>query len=270
VYVFSTIGFSNANIKCNVVVSGDPKTENLIYHLDSRTFEFQGEPDLSVVHVRCNLPTPLKSRDYLNGYNSTDGISHYTSDDATDAFALGYADQQFENGTRAASPPLNDTDFEQELHIIFQVSEQPRKLDFEGVRYHAAALGFNSDLLWIGVRDGSMSKEEVEYQDYTGSSAQRAYRKLHAKVDYREILYKENFEEDTQMNYTSKLSPKAANITASNDYKFAGPWFGEVSRMVFWRSQITAREFMWTLNNTSNNSDDDKTTVQAIPRKACL
>jgi len=262
--------FGNANIKCNVVVSGDPKTESLIYHLDSQTFEFQGEPDLSVVHIRCDFPTSLKSRDYLNGYTSPDGISHYTSDDATDAFALGFADQRFENGTRAASPSLNDTDFEQELHIIFQVSEQPRKLDYAGVRYHDAASRFNSDLLWIGLRDGSMSEEEVEYQDYTGSSAQRAYQKLHDQVNYPDILYKENFEEDTQMNYTSKLNPKETNITISNEYKFAGPWFGEVSRMVFWRSQITAREFMWTLNNTSNDSDSEKTTVQTIPRKASL
>lgn len=86
-----------------MTISGDPKIDDLIYHLDTRTFEYQGEPDLSVVHVRCELPKPP-----------------------------GLDDQQgstgFNNGIAPAEPPtltLNDTDFEQPLTVIFQISEWP-------------------------------------------------------------------------------------------------------------------------------------------------
>jgi len=38
------------------MISGDPKIENLIYNLDTRTFDHQDEDDLSVIHIRCDMP----------------------------------------------------------------------------------------------------------------------------------------------------------------------------------------------------------------------
>jgi len=60
--------------QCRVVINGDPKAD-LIYHLDSQRFEYDGEPDLSVVHVRCEArlrdAMPMSYRGELN-LNDTD------------------------------------------------------------------------------------------------------------------------------------------------------------------------------------------------------
>jgi len=224
--------------------SGDPKTENLIYHLDTRTFDYQDEDDLSVIHIRCDMPPTddqwpynyRKAQSYITGYNSPTYDAHYSSDDATDAYSSGFNDAQFEiNHPRVDSPSLGDTDFEQDLHIIFQLSDQPRQFDAWSMSQWVNK--FNYNFMWSRVGDRSMSDEQVKYQDYTAASAQRAYRKLYAQ-------YENGYLVPGTFNHTLTEAEEAT--VQSEEYKYAGPWFGEVGRMLFQRFQATPRDFMWT------------------------
>jgi hypothetical protein len=213
--------------------------------------------------------TYAKSDDWIEGYNNH--TSDPATDDAKDAFAAGLADKQFEdkNNNIVASPHLSNIDFEQELHIIFQMSEQPRR--FNSSSFDNIVGRFKSDLLWVALR-GSMSEDEVNYQYYAGSSAQRAYKKMQTQAKYPQILYKEQTEEEERSgSYKGDLSPEEDKIITSDDYKTpTGPWFGEVGRMVFGRSQIAAREFTWKLNSTDVYNEGVKNTIDTTSKKVSL
>jgi hypothetical protein len=79
-------------MQCRTVISGIPNVTDLIYHLDSKTFEHDNNTSgLNLVHVRCDqvgsrLANPLAQ--------------------------LGYE-----------PPPLNETDFEEPLDVQFYVTE---------------------------------------------------------------------------------------------------------------------------------------------------
>lgn len=181
-----------------MTISGDPKIDDLIYHLDTRTYEYQGEPDLSVVHVRCELikPPGLDDQQDLTGLN---------------------------NGIAPTDPPtltLNETDFEQPLTVIFQISEWP-KTDTGALTEQAVKDGMNKDFLWTALPDKMLSDEEKAYEVYYGEGTQ---------LDY---------------NYLWKI----ANGTEAWPKYGPWPWTGEVGRMTFARSREAPRDFMWTLHN---------------------
>jgi hypothetical protein len=146
--------------QCTTVLSGDPKIEDLIYHLDSRTFEYQGEPDLSVVHVRCSIP-------------SLDAVKYYQSDGQT------ISDYDNYDTVYAAVDPtptfnLNETDFEQPVAIFFQLSEWPGK---DGGEFTEQIVKdeLNQDFLWSDLPDKLLSEEERNYEDYYSTSPQAEY-----------------------------------------------------------------------------------------------
>ena len=183
-----------------MTISGDPKIDDLIYHLDTRTFEYQGEPDLSVVHVRCELPIPPDL------------------DDQQESIGLN-------NGIAPTKPPtltLNETDFEQTLTVIFQISEWPN-LVTETLTEQAMKDGLNQDFLWNALPDKMLSDEEKTYEDFYGLNAQMGY----------EYLWK-------IANGTEQWPAYGRPVWT---------WEGEVGRMVFARSRAAPRDFMWTLHN---------------------
>ena len=87
------------------MISGDPKVKELRYHLHQRKFIVAegDQPDLSVVHVRCNL-RPVKNgyRTPTKGGKPKDGAEGYVYQDAE-------------------VPDLIDTDFERTLNVVFQI-----------------------------------------------------------------------------------------------------------------------------------------------------
>ena len=220
--------------------------------------------------------TYAKPDDWIEGYNNR--TSDLATEDAKDAFAAGLADKQFEDkhNNIVASPQLDNTSFEQELHIIFQMSEHPKRFNFSS--FDNIVGRFKSDLLWVGLR-GSMSEDEVNYQYYAGSSAQRAYKKMQTQAKHPQILFKEQKDdeerstedEEKSESYKDYLSEEEIKIITSDDYRTpTGPWFGEVGRMVFGRSQSAAREFTWKLNSTDVYDNGVKNTIDTTSKKVSL
>jgi len=79
-------------MQCRTVISGIPNVTDLIYHLDSKTFEHDNNTSgLNLVHVRC---------DHV-GSRLANPLAH-----------LGYE-----------PPPLNETDFEEPLDVQFYITE---------------------------------------------------------------------------------------------------------------------------------------------------
>jgi hypothetical protein len=165
---------------------------------------------------------------------------------------LGHNDKEFDKDkNRVQSPELSDTDFENELHVIFQLSNQPRK--FDQYTIGSEALKLNFDYLWSGIRDRTMSDEEIRYQDYMAGSAQRAYRKLWSQASYPNALSSVSANESLADGRT---------LTSLESNQDAGPWFGEFGRMVFWRAQDTSRDFMWALKYNKDAPDTRKVSRQ--------
>jgi hypothetical protein len=186
-------------LQCTTVISGDPKIEDLIYHLDTGVFEYEGEPDLSVVHVRCQVPTS-KASAYDQQSNT-----------------------QYDSNYAPIEPPtltLNETDFEQPVTIIFQISEWPGKGDGE-LTEQIVKDKLNQDFLWTNLTDKSLSEEERNYEDYYS---------VYEKAKYNELR---------GIASGTKPWPSYGALL----------WYGEVGRMVFARSRAAPRDFMWTLHN---------------------
>jgi hypothetical protein len=113
------------------LVSGDPKIEDLIYHLDTRSFEYDGKPDLSVVHVRCGLS------------NLMDGPGYPICGESISA---------------RVPPVLHETDFETYLNVIFQISQWPTIQDGDKTGSELT----NLDFMWTNLPDKNMSEDEIE------------------------------------------------------------------------------------------------------------
>jgi hypothetical protein len=132
-----------------------------------------------------------------------------------------------------------------------------------------------------------MSDEEVKYQNHTSSSARRAYMKLYAQTKDRKLVVEDEIKKGEE-EYEKQLEKdrkeyeesyeKATGLPfpddywwyggGSQDYTSAGPWFGEVGRMVFGRFQSAPREFMWTPDITKEPSQMDPETKKTNARKA--
>lgn len=172
-------------IQCNIVVSGDAKTEQIIYNIDSRTFDHEGEADLSVVHIHCpDGPANVDglSDEHIPSDSGDQQIQTSTSEearyvDANDYLAWNETAARYESWyKRPEAPSPNDTDFENELNVIFQISDQPRYFaNQEDAKEHKSRL--NMDFLWSAIRDRTMTQEEVEYEQYQAGGADRAYRR---------------------------------------------------------------------------------------------
>ena len=212
-------------LQCDVVVSGDPGVANVIYHVDTRKFEVHdGEkPNLSVVHVRCRLP--LKRGQF--------GDPDFGFDDPTfnpDDSTYGLDDDLFNkesNFTKVEPPDLHETDLEQVLNVIFQISGQPI------TRADLPTIPLNTDCWWHPSEDKSMSRREVDYEAYKSSRAISTY------------------------NFLKKMAvkPDAAltDVESSLDEKSEYQWYGEVGRMVFSKAGMTARDFTWFQHHDPNN-----------------
>jgi len=240
------------------VVSGDPKSENVIYNIDSRTFEHEGEPDLGVIHIHCpedpkaiNDPTNYPGYLVAGGPDSEDLAGYPQVDGDVDS-----SDQEQSIRTRQKckeklsgpdSPPLSDTDFEHELNVIFQISDQPRSfMSREDAKLNRA--GLNKDFLWSAIGHKDMTQEQVDYERYQGSGARQAYRKMW--VQYNDTGY-DDFSPENPRNDPFDVYYDAYRFTYSGGKScpYTEPWFGEVGRMVIWKAQTAPRDFMWTLHD---------------------
>lgn len=203
------------------MVSGDPGVANLIYHVDSRKFEVQDgeEPDLSVVHVRCRLP-PKRGDQHDPDFSFDDPT--FNPDDSTYGFAYDSFDAD-SNITKVDPPPLKDTDLEQVLNVIFQISGQPV------TQADLSSGTFSKDFLWDQLPDKSMSAKEVDYESYKSRRARDTYNYL-----LRMDAHKEPTDIDRLLEERSEYM-----------------WFGEVGRMVISRAGGT-RDFMWAPSLTVN------------------
>jgi hypothetical protein len=255
------------------VVSGDAKTEQIIFNVDSRTFEYEGEPDLSVVHIYCpegsdaiddasedllfhipNINQP-QDGDYMDQKNWSEGEGYYQS-----------------IYPRPTAVELNDTDFEHELNVIFQISNQPRYFTSqEDAKQRKSQL--NMDFLWSAIGDKTMAQDQVAYEKYQAGSADRAYRRTWSQANNSDTPPEIPWDVTYGPSYAALEAQYAASeassygysygvsygdiyrpdLSSSNSSNWGGPWFGEVGRMVIWRAQT--RDFMWTLHDEVETSE---------------
>ena len=257
------------------MISGDPKSENVIYNIDSRKFEHggEGQPDFSVIHIHC--PEDKADLDPIDDPGSPyycRRSSEYSAilprsgnqvKDASDRPLANYIRCACRGPLEPHQLPLNDTDFEHELNVIFQISDQPRRFDsIQDAREGISRL--NMGFLWSAIGDQSMSQEEINYEKYKASSAQRAYRRtwLQANVtlsssDQPDHDQPESHQQETDLFQNDLWDPTIYNShprpwlpgQPDRSCPYAGPWFGEVGRMVIWRAQTASRDFMWTLHD---------------------
>ena len=236
------------------MISGDPKSENVIYNIDSRKFEHVGEPDLSVIHIHCpedprERDDPFGSSSYnSNGDSYLGGIDTWTGG-YKPTTVVGIRNECKSLLKWPDSPSLSDTDFEHELNVIFQISDQPRsfvsRADAEANRTR-----LNTDFLWSAIGHKDMTQEQVEYEKHQGSGARQAYRKLWVQFNDTDTDdFSPKFPGDDPFNahydderyHSSRESEKSCPHTE--------PWSGEVGRMVIWKAQTAPRDFMWTLHD---------------------
>lgn len=174
------------------MISGDPKVKELRYHLHQRKFIVAegDQPDLSVIHVRCNF-TPVENgyRTPTKGGKPKDGAEGYVYQDAE-------------------VPILIDTDFERTLNVVFQIiqwdhnqtapndNKESINLDFwldklpdtiaendKGYQYEleteAGAILLH-DAINLKFADGEMSDEQKAWVDnevWTGEVGRMAFTK---------------------------------------------------------------------------------------------
>jgi hypothetical protein len=117
-----------------------------------------------------------------------------------------------------------------------------------------------------------MTQEEVDYKKYQVDRANRAYRRTWGQANNfnvpSEILangvdgaygdYSTYGPYGSAYNiwgYSKGGMSSYPNLPPSNSSDWGGPWFGEVGRMIIWRSQTAPRDFMWTLHDKVETSD---------------
>lgn len=244
-----------------------------------RTFEHEGEPDLSVVHIHCPEDPgsidetsmgqyPSDSRGQGDQSPAPNQSQHDSSQDI-----LHWSSNEELYGTHYPRPEalhLNDTNFEHELNVIFQISDQPRYFATkEDAKDKESKL--NMDFLWSAIEDQSMTQEEVEYEKYQAGSANRAYRRTWGQADNSNhpsessldlsygasysVAYVAAYGSSYAASYGGSYIPiypqsdKFGGPADQNSSNWGGPWSGEVGRMVMGRAQTTSRDFMWTLHD---------------------
>lgn len=138
------------------MISGDPKSENVIYNIDSRKFEHVGEPDLSVIHIHCPEDPREKDDSFGSpGYTSNsdsyiDGVNIYSGEVYKPTSVVGIRNECKWRLKWPDSPSLSDTDFEHELNVIFQISDQPRSF-ISKADAKANRTRLNMDFLWSAI-----------------------------------------------------------------------------------------------------------------------
>lgn len=193
----------------------------MIYHVDSRKFEVQDgeEPDLSVVHVRCRLP-PKRGQSGDPDFGFDDPT--FNPDDST--YGLDYDSfNKDANVTKVEPPPLVETDLEQVLNVIFQISGQPV------TQADLPTKPLSKDFWWDQLPDKAMSPEEVNYESYKSRRARDTYSYLQ-----RMAANKEPTDLDRLLEERSEYM-----------------WFGEVGRMVFSKAG-GSRDLMWAPRDAWN------------------
>lgn len=127
------------------------------------------------------------------------------------------------NITKVEPPPLVETDLEQVLNVIFQISGQPvTQADLQ-------AKPLSKDFWWDQLPDKAMSPEEVNYESYKSLRARDTY------------------------SYLQRMAAKEepSDLDRLSEERSEYMWFGEVGRMVFSRAG-DSRDFMWAPRDAWN------------------
>jgi hypothetical protein len=265
-----------------------------------RTFEHEGEPDLSVVHIHCPEDPGTIDEPSQGQIPSDSGGQEGQTPPLDQSQKQDWQDYRYWSSNEAAYkslypeptlPSLGDTDFEHELNVIFQISDQPRYFkNIEEAKAEGSRL--NMDFLWTALKDPTMTKEEVVREQYLAGSASRSYRRTWNQVNNTILCQEANSTDASAQPVVSSLygvssytvvndwpstsvtydypcqnnafywssdihlcSQLSLNSSSPNSPIYGGPWSGEVGRMVIWRAQTAPRDFMWTLHDEVETSD---------------
>ena len=188
-------------------------------------------------------------------------------------------------------PSLGATDFEHQLNVIFQISDQPRYFN-NTEEAKAEGCRLKLDFLWSALKDPTMTKEEVAYESYQAGSASRSYQRTWNQVNNTDLYQEANSTDAYARSVVRSLygvhsynvvhdwlagsvtydypcrsdafywgsdndlcSRLSLNYSSPNSPIYGGPWSGEVGRMVIWRAQTSPRDFMWTMHDEVETSD---------------